>query len=157
MFLGFGWCVLRTSREAYRHAQFESVDELDNSIDAADRQLWTAFREWMGTNHEPFLKWQFFEELNNHRGLLQFCVSRNHRQTVAWRMLDWIAANGTGSFGLFYAHDDERVKEETRINSDICDSANVFRVHRIANGVVTELADPFLSPLVPFLNPSDLA
>jgi hypothetical protein len=72
-------------------------------------------------------------------------------------MMTWIAENGPGSYGLFYVHDDEDLIEVKYYGRGEQDFSNEFRVHRIANGQVTELADPFLSPIVPTLNPSDLA
>jgi Immunity protein 7 len=157
MLLGFGWCVLRTSREAYRNADLESVDDIDEMVDIADRRLWDSYRQWMGTIDEPWLKWEFYESLNNHQGLLQFCVSRNHRSSNVWDMLNWIVEHGPGSFGLFYVHDDEDGIGNQWYGRGTADYSNVFRVHRLANGSVTELADPFLSPIIPFLNPDKLA
>jgi hypothetical protein len=86
-----------------------------------------------------------------------FCVARNHRASAVWDMLQWIATNGTGSYGLFYVHDDEDRLGNVDYGRGAEDFSNMFRVHRLANGLVEELPDPFLSPIVPRLNPSDLA
>jgi hypothetical protein len=68
-------------------------------------------------------------------------------------MLLWIAEHGSGSYGLFYVHDDEDfadLPDARDIPEDYC---NAFRVHRIMNGRVEELADPFFGPIVPNLEP----
>ena len=57
-------------------------------------------------------------------------------------MLSWIAEHGPASYGLFYVNDDE--------SDEFC---NDFRVHRIMNGCVEELTDPFFGPIVPNLEP----
>ena len=157
MLVGYGWCVLRVSRKPYRNAHIDSIDELDDSIVASDRNLWTLFRQWMATNKDCYIKWELHEQLNNHSGILMFCVSRNHRASSVWDMLHWIAENGDGSYGLFFVHDDEDQIGNMNYGRGTEDFSNVFRVHRIANGLVAELPDPFLSPIVPTLNPSDLA
>ncbi len=138
MLVGYGWCVLRSSREPYRAANIDSVDEIDDVIDAADRNLWSRFRQWMASNDECYIKWDLHEELNNHRGILMFCVSRNHRSSFVWEMIQWIAENGGGSYGLIYVHDDEDQVGNMNYGRGTEDFSNVFRVHRIANGVVTE-------------------
>ena len=111
----------------------------------------------MTSHSECYIKWELHEHLNNHHGILMFCVSRNHRESNVWDMLQWIANHGAGSYGLFYVHDDEDQIGNTRYDRGANDFSNAFRVHRIANGCVTELPDPFISPIVPTLNPSDLA
>src|SRR5690349_12209888 len=109
MLQGFGWCVLRSSREPYRAATIDNVDAIDNQIRAADQALWAAFLDWMAGRRvdAEWIKWTFFEQLNWARGILQFTVARNHRGSAVWDMLQWIAENGPGSYGLFYVHDDE--------------------------------------------------
>lgn len=47
MLLGFGWCHLRSSREAIREARLSDIDRIDAEIDAADQKLWNEFRTWM--------------------------------------------------------------------------------------------------------------
>ena len=157
MLVGYGWCVLRSSREVYRTADIDSVDTIDDQVDAADRELWAHFRQWMATHDECYIKWDLHEHLNNHRGILMFCVSRNHRASHVWGMIQWIAEHGTGSYGLLYVHDDEDQIGNPHYGRGADDFSNAFRVHRISNGCVTEMSDPFLSPIVPTLNPSDLA
>lgn len=157
MLAGYGWCVLRSSRERYRSASADSIDDIDSMVQLADQKLWANFRTWMAANTEEFLCWTLYEQLNNSTGILQFCVSRNHRASTVWEMIDWIATNGPGSYGLFYVQDDEDGPGNTAHGRGTSDFSNVFRVHRIASGQVTELDDPFLSPIVPLINPSDLA
>ena len=152
-----GWCVIRTSREAYTAATIDNVDAVDDAVDIADRQLWADFRTWMQVNESPFLKWQLHEQLNNHSGMLTFCGSRNHRAAILWDMLQWITANGVGSFGLVYVHDDEDSATNTSYGRGNADFTNVFRVHRILNGTVDELEDPFFGDIVPTINPCELA
>ena len=149
-----GWCVLRTSRSAYDITAAENADVLNAAIDAADAVLWVSFREWMAANESPMLLWNLYEQHNNHNGLLQIYLSRNHRWSPFWPMLDWIAQHGSGSYGLFYVNDDEDYANDSKHGRDIPeDYHNVFRVHRIMNGRIDELADPFFGPIVPNLEP----
>jgi hypothetical protein len=152
----YGWCVLRSSREPYRSATFETVDDIDDQVDAADRELWKAFRAWM-SERGASARWQLIEQFNIDRGTLQFFDSKNHRASVVWDMMQWIAKHGPGSFGLFYVHDDEDVPGNKNYGRGDADFTNEFRVHRIANGEVVELADQYLSPIVPFIIPNELA
>lgn len=56
----------------------------------------------------------------------------------------WIIEHGAGSYGLFYCHDDEDTVDRGAYNRiPPMDYNIVFRVHRILNGTITELADPF--------------
>lgn len=156
--LGFGWCHLRSSREALRDASLDDVGSIDAAINRADEVLWATFREWMAANAEPFIQWQLHEHLNNHHGMLTYCVSRNHRASNVWPMLEWIAANGPGSYGLFHCHDDEDTMDRTGYGRRTpMDYDNVFQVHRLLNGRVEELNDPFfgliegnIDPVHPF-------
>jgi hypothetical protein len=143
MIIGIGWCVLRTSRSAYAQTGLDEVDVLLEAISAADAKLWCDFREWMAANSSPWLLWTLHEQHNNHKGMLQVYLSRNHRGSPFWDMLAWIAEHGPGSYGLFHVNDDE--ESET--------SGNVFRVHRIMNGRVDEMPDPFFGPIVPNFQP----
>lgn len=152
MMLGFGWCHLRSSREPLRDVPLESVDAIDAAIDQADELLWGEFREWMEANAEHFLQWQLHDQINNHCGLLTYCVSRNHRTSGVWSMLEWIAENAPGSYGLFYCHDDEDTMGDYGRHPPM-DYDNVFRVHRIMNGQLTELCDPFFGPIEGSIDP----
>lgn len=152
--LGFGWCHLRSSRAAFAIATLDDVEQIDSAIDAADKHLWVAFRDWMAANCDPFTQWQFSEQLNNDTGLLTFAVSRNHRTSSVWEMLEWIATNGPGSYGLFYCHDDEdSMDREYQGRMPPMDYVNVFRVHRILNGQIIELDDPFFGPIEGNIDP----
>jgi hypothetical protein len=157
MLSGYGWCVLRSSRDPYRGATVDSVDAVDELVEVADAALWHAFRQWMNENEDMFLKWELCEQNDNDYGILLFTVSSNHRSSSVWNMMSWIAENGPGSYGLFYTHDDEDQIGHHSYGRGQHDFRNEFRVHRIANGQVTEFADPFLSPIVPTLSPNELA
>jgi Immunity protein 7 len=152
-----GWIVVRTSRDCYIGVDITEVDELDYQVDQADAKLWTQLHDWLGKNESPWFKWQFFEHLNNAPGVLQFFVSRNHRASRMWDLLEWIAKNGTGSYGLVYVHDDEDLIGVNGYGRGSNDYSNEFRVWRILRGTVEELDDPFLSPIVPRVNPSEYA
>lgn len=63
-------------------------------------------------------------------------------------MLEWIAEHGPGSYGLFHVQDDEDLGGfGDRQGGD--DHSNVFRIHRVLNGRVDELPDPFFGRIVP--------
>lgn len=147
MIIGIGWCVLRTSRSVYSETVGEpAISDMNEAVRKADETLWADFREWMTTNSSPTLLWILHEHHNNHDGVLQVFLSRNHRGSPFWDMLTWIAEHGKGSYGLFYVKDDEDTDRE--------DFSNVFRVHRIMSGRVDELADPFFGPIIPNLEPT---
>ena len=156
--LGFGWCHLQTSRERLRNASLDDVNGIDDEIDRADVAMFAAFREWMGRQDDPFLVWTLLEQHNNHYGLLTYSLSRNHRSSLVWDMLNWIVKNAPGSYGLFYCHDDEDTMDRNAYDRQPpMDYDNVFRVHRIKNGKLEELADPFfglvegdLEPIHPY-------
>ena len=122
--LGFGWCHLMTSREQLRDAALEDVKPIDESIDRADTAMFEKFRSWMSEQDDPFFVWNLLEKHNNHCGLLTYSLSRNHRSSVVWSMLDWIVENADGSYGLFYCYDDEDTMDrnaygrETPMNYD---------------------------------------
>lgn len=143
MIIGIGWCVLCTSRNVYADTSTKDASSVDEEMDKADARLWASFREWMAANSSPWLLWSLHEQHNNHQGMLQVYLSRNHRSSPFWEMLLWIAEHGPGSYGIFYVNDDEESES----------SGNVFRVHRIMNGRVDELPDPFFGPIVPNLEP----
>ncbi|MCW1923495.1 immunity 7 family protein [Luteolibacter arcticus] len=144
MMLGFGWCHLQTSRERLRDASLNDVTLIEDEIDRADAAMFAAFREWMAVQGDPFIVWTLLEAQNNHHGLLTYSLSRNHRSSAVWAMLDWIVANAPGSYGLFHCHDDEDTMDRNAYGRNPpMDYNNVFRVHRIKNGKLEELADPF--------------
>jgi hypothetical protein len=67
---------------------------------------------------------------------------RNHRYRPVIELFRWVAAELPDSYGLLYVHDDE-----------VEGQANEFRVWRLARGRFEELADPFLSPYIPTVEP----
>ena len=148
MLFGVGWCVLRSSQLPYATATIDDLHAVDAQVDAADEQLWRDFRAWMSENASPFLSWTLHEQHNNHRGVLQCFVSRNHRSSPFWPMLEWIAEHGPGSYGLFHVQDDEDLGDFGDRQSG-GDHSNVFRIHRVLNGRVDELPDPFFGKIVP--------
>ena len=153
MIFAAGWCILRSSHSAYATTAAADARDMDAAIDAADVVLWASFREWMAANSSPWLLWTLYEHHNNHNGLLQVYLSRNHRGSPFWDMLGWIAEHGPGSYGLFHVHDDEDTAGPPYGRAIPEDYNNVFRVHRVMNGRVDELADPFFGPIIPSLEP----
>lgn len=158
MLVGYGWCVLRASREAYRNATLDNaIDTVDDATAKVDGELWAAFRRWMQAQATAELQWMLYERHGNDSGILLYCVSRNHRASSVWDMLGWITEHGPGSYGLFYVHDDEDLIDNKSYGRGQSDYSGVFRVHRLANGRVDEFDDPFLSPHFPKINPSRYA
>ena len=155
-----GWIIVRTSRERYGDPELtidEMVEVLDDAVRIKDEALWQQLRNWLEENADPGLKWQFTDRLNALSGVLQFAASRNHRASCIWDLMRWVAVNGAGSYGLVYVHDDEDSETNTDYRRGDADYSNCFRVWRILNGQVEELDDPFLSPIVPLINPSEYA
>lgn len=148
---GYGWCVLRARQspdQRFVEPGLGTWDD-DEEADRANHAFWADFRAWMAGIGDPSIAWSFSEHNNNDEGVLTFSVSRNHRSSDVWEMLSWIAANGPGSCGLFYVHDDEDVVREARGGRAVGDHSNRFRVHRMLHGVVSELADPFFGDISP--------
>lgn len=141
MLLGLGWAVIQAPRSKLAGARYAEVDALDAELAIADRALWTACRFWLEKCGDPWLKWQFSEQLNNHSGLLQFHTSRNHRMSEFWSLAEFIALQSTGSFGVLYVHDDEDEGQRTGRDNSLS-----FRVWRILDGDLTEHDDQMFSP-----------
>ena len=152
MILGFGWCHLQSDRQIIASANSETVDAVDAAIDAADEAMFDAFEHWLRTNGSQWVAVQFLRGLNNHKGLLTWTTSRNHRPGHVWHMLDWIAINAVGSYGVFYVHDDEDDRRVANI-SEGCHVDNVFRVHWLRSGNWTEAPDPYFGPVLGGLEP----
>ena len=155
MLLAMGWAIVRSSRapyEAVEGLEGTEIDDVDDAVDQADDVLFDALERYLKPHQAPDLEWQFRRRMNNHSGMLHFHSSRNHRgvKPTAIELLEWLAEHGPGSFGLAYLHDDEDVRDGT-------DHSNEFRVWRLCGGSIEELSDPFLSPIVPNLNPTWLA
>ena len=142
MLLVQGWCILQADNPAG-----SSLDQIIH----ADQALFDSFRRWAAENESPFLDWRLVDYLNNHTGLLSFMASRNHRASMVWDMLDWVATASARSFGVVYVFDDEDVPERTGYRRTEVDYSNVFRVHVVRDGQVTEQSDPFLGPVHPHL------
>jgi hypothetical protein len=143
MLLGFGWAVVQASRSRLVGVPFDQVDAVDESLDQEDDALHAACRVWLESHPSPWLKWQFSAKLNNHRGLLQFHTSRNHRTAEFWELAKFIASQSEGSFGVLYVHDDE--DDGPRTTQDF---SLAFRVWRILDGQLTEHDDPLFSPFM---------
>lgn len=156
--IAMGWVVVRSSRQVYAEVEdIHRLDVLDSEVDKADRRLFAALQAYLRPFEPPALAWQFLPQLNNHTGILQLASSRNHRgeTPLAVEVLEWIASNGPGSYGLVYIHDDEDAGDGARSRGRSgVDHTNEFRVWRLLDGKVEELDDPFLSPIVPRINPS---
>ena len=154
MLLAHGWAVLQSSREKYKGVNQDELFALDEQVDRADELLWKNYKEWMRENESPYLKWQFQERLNNHHGLLQFSVSRNHRSSIVWDMLNWLAANSESTYGIIYVHDDEDEEGNINFGRGGEDHSNSYRVWRILKGKIEEFEDRLLSPIVPNILPN---
>ena len=137
----FGWATIQSSESGYQKIDPHSSDteKLDEILDDANKILYADLLDWLSTQHS--IKWQFTEQLNNHRGTLQFHVSSNHRSSIVWSLIDFIRTQSSGSYGVIYIHDDEDMGERTSH-----DFSNSFRVWRILDGHLTEHEDQLFSP-----------
>lgn len=151
MMNGYGWCLLRAARPVDARALESDPDLLDEDVDRADGEFWADFRVWMDTCDDPFITWNLSDRNNNDRGVLTFSVSRNHRASAVWAMLDWIASSGPGSYGLFFVHDDEDDAVNDNYGRAGVDHSNRFRVHRLLHGNLEEMDDPFFGEIWPLL------
>jgi Immunity protein 7 len=149
MFSGYGWCVLKTARPAVAAAPEADLDRADE----ADAAFWAEFRRYMGEVDFPWVDWKLLDHLNNQSGVLTFATSRNHRRSDVFDMLAWIAEHGPASYGLLYVEDMEDEPPRAERRDATGDFSNVFCVHRLMNGEVTEMADPFFGPISPGLRP----
>ena len=71
---------------------------------------------------------------------LTLTIGHNHRVEHPFGFIKWIAEIAIGSFGIIYVFDDEDIDRKNN---------NSFKVWRIKKGIVEELDDPFLSPIIP--------
>lgn len=167
MMFAVGWAVVRSSREPYREAVkqygrgtadlLRVLDGIDQALDRSDEELFGRLEEQLRATG---LDWRLHRTLNNMSGVLTFASSSNHRGVTPWAVdvLHWLATNGPGSYALVYLHDDEDVGEAGRSRGrDGTDRSNEFRVWRLLGGRVEELDDPFLSPIVPRIDPNEYA
>lgn len=169
MLFAVGWAVVRSSREPFATLDFDSMEAeewsqalnvIDGACDRDDLDLFDRFEVFMAECDDGLLSWSFQRALNNVRGVLTFSSSRNHRgkSPTSLRIMEWLAANGTGSYGLLYLHDDEDANEVSkRYGRDGVDRTNEFRVWRLSSGKLQEFDDPFLSPIIPSINPNEFA
>lgn len=169
MLFAVGWAVVRSSREPFATLNFDSMgaeewseafNVIDDACDRADLELFDRFEAFMAECDDGFLSWSFQRTLNNVRGVLTFSSSRNHRgkSPTSLRIMEWLSANATGSYGILYLHDDEDADDCSKeYRRDGVDRTNEFRVWRLASGQVKEFDDPFLSPIVPLINPNEFA
>jgi hypothetical protein len=150
MLLAVGWFVVGVARPAYRDASFEDLDVLDESYDAQDEQLWDALEVWLKAHTDGFMQWKFQRRFNNHRGLLQVSVSRNHRASSIWDLLKWLSQS-EGTYGLMHVHDDEDERTTDIEGMGAVPNFNAFKVWCLKRSVLTEHTDNLLSPIVPLL------
>lgn len=157
MLVAYGWVRVRSSLDPLRnlrrleaHERSNAEDAADDAIDKADELLFDQLESFLSAYMMPDLDWHFRRHMNNERGILLFSSSTNHRGTEpsALCVLRWLAEHGPDSYGLVYIHDDEDSGESARMRGrDGRDRSNEFRVWRLRGGDVSELDDPFLSPM----------
>jgi hypothetical protein len=159
MLAAHGWVIVRSSRALYHGARIDDVDDVDERVDAADEELFARLKTLLRGHEPPDLDWSFRPGMNNVRGVLMLSSSRNHRgaRPTVLTVLDWLAENGPGSYGLVYIHDDEDRARVIVAGAETKDFSNVFRVWRLLEGAVEEFDDPFLSPLFPTVDAEALA
>lgn len=133
------------------------VDRIDASVALQDEQLANQLLAWLGdpSNRRDFI-WSLKPIQWSDAKVLLYTASRNHRTSRLWDFHDWIVANAPGSYGLTYVHDDEDDGTYRPDRRSGVDRTGVFRVFRIANGKIDECDDPFLSPIIPTINPNEL-
>ncbi|MEM9348306.1 MAG: Imm7 family immunity protein [Planctomycetota bacterium] len=161
MLYAYGWCVIRSSRSVYVGATLdEKIEQIDDRVDAADKLIIAELESWLTELGDVYdFQWSLKAQAWSEAKVLLYTASRNHRPSHLWDFHDWVIQNAPGSYGLTYVHDDEDVGETdtNTYRSRTTDYSNMFRVFRIANGRINELDDPFLSPIVPTIDPSELA
>jgi CheY-like chemotaxis protein len=149
MLSAHGWVVVRSSRAAHKGVDTAGCDDLDATGAAADERLFAALEAFLTPSELPDLDWSFRRQMNNERGILMLSSSRNHRgaRPMVLRVLDWLAEHGPGSYGLIYLHDDQDGRTgPASSGEDTIDFSEHYRVWRLRDGKIDELADPFLSP-----------
>jgi len=127
MFEFHGWAVLRW-HESLPGSE-EQMLAIRQAVEAARSECSTAALSMSGNDLTVV----------HVRGL------RNHRVASIQRLFDVVAEQAPLSYGLLYIRDQEDPRGP--------EFANAFRVWRLALGQLTELADPFLSPCVPTIEP----
>ncbi len=147
--LAHGWIVVQPSHRTYTlpHSSLES-DNIDEKLDGEYEVLWSDFCDWVNANFKIKDQWdasQFLltKHLNNHGGLCQFQISRNHRSSALWEFLKFASQQSKGTYGLIYVHDDEDTVGNTSYGRGANDYSKAFRVWRILEGKISEHSDPF--------------
>jgi len=125
------------------------VDDRDDAdmdtIHGREEAAITRLREAMREADDGF---SLFDLRRTSNGLIVLSAHglRNHRYEPVIELFRWVAAELPLSYGLLYVHDDEDHKRGS-------DHENEFRVWRLARGAFEEMADPFLSPYIPTVQP----
>ena len=101
-----------------------------------------ALTERLQEAQEEIRGWFEVRETDNGQIVVVAHGLRNHRQDGPRELFRWIGERYPWSYGLLYVWDDEDPERH-----------NDFFVYRLARGVLTEHADPFLSPAVPTVEP----
>ena len=169
MLFAVGWAVVRCSREPYRqvleeHGEgspelLEALERVDDEVQAQEVELLARLKSFL-VKERLGLDWHIGQRMYHSCGVLTFTSSSNHRGQTPGPvdLLRWLAEQGPGSYGLVYLHDDEDVGDAGRARGrDGTDCSNEFRVWRLLAGKVEELDDPFLSPIIPRLDPNHYA
>lgn len=126
----YGWIEIR-----------ESYSE-EGESDILMQEIWTTLQ----TKAEEIQKISFncsveTKIMNGEYKLIIFGAS-NHKRSPWYEileLLEWLAQNSIGSYGLLYLQDNE--------DKDGFD--NQFQVYVLKKGILTKQNDPFLSPCIP--------
>jgi hypothetical protein len=124
MFEAHGWATTRLSADGGAEGEATQYPDLRSEIEKV-----------VGAAANVVAR--FDADLNG-SAILTVSASKNHRYEGVIDLFRWVAQHYPGSYGLLYVHDAE----------DARGFDNDFRVWRLARGRITELADPFLSPLI---------
>ena len=144
MLLAFGWAHIQSAKNAYAvlgHDDSMALEAEDARRRSEDRILFSNLRAWFDACEPNSLEWNFFEDKNYDSGLLQFCDTKNHRTSLIWDLMSFIASESRGSYGLVYVHDNEDTGKRTST-----DYSQSYRAWRILDGHVSEHDDPHFSP-----------
>jgi hypothetical protein len=128
-----GWAVIRVPDAG--DADFKPIGR-GPEVEAIKR-----VRAAINDAHDEFSLFDVRQTGNGQTVLLAHGL-RNHRFEPVVELFRWVADELPESYGLLYVHDDEAAGQD-----------NEFRVWRLARGRFEELADPFLSPYIPTVEP----
>ena len=148
MLLAIGWLIVVSAPPSSEELDDEALDEY---LRVEDEKLWDEVEAWLQIHSEPWLEWTLTRINNNHRGVLQFHTSRNHRTTSVWELLSWVAARTSAAYGIVYVHDDEDLVAVKHYGRGRADFSNCFRVWSVTNGSVNEQEDSVLTPYMQLL------